>query len=106
MKEVDVASALLSLDRSVNAHQVNGYQAACEAFTVLCHQYQLVGESLKLMSEMISNTATEEELEQVVPRYVLEELQRRFIILRRFEPQMEVEESVDNKLVAKEEEKG
>src|SRR3990167_2476528 len=48
-------------------HQAsNGYAAFCDQFTVLANQYQLVGESLKILAGVIGDPLSFSELQALV----------------------------------------
>lgn len=67
----------------------NGYAELCEAFTVLAHQYQLVGVSLENVSTALSNIMPPEEIKQLIdkdPDKTLRNLSAFCIVLRPYVP--------------------
>ena len=64
-----------------------GYGDLTLQFNILCHQYQLLGESLKILADAITNRATPEEVEKAVKSSdPVKNLFTSFIILRPFVP--------------------
>lgn len=66
-----------------------GYQSLVERWTMLCHQYQLVGESLKVIGGALSEVMTEKELLALVEsaytkKDLVQVLMTRAIVLRPF----------------------
>jgi len=71
------------------AAEENGHTQLCQQYAVLCHQYQLLGESLKIISHAISDELNPEELAILVvddKEQTLDNLRRNAIILRPFKP--------------------
>lgn len=76
------------LQKKMEAMQKSGHQGLINQFTLLCGQYQLMGESLKIIAGALGNEVSTEELKAaIVPdaEKTLENL-RSFIILRPFVP--------------------
>lgn len=66
----------------------NGSLPLAHQFTVFAYQYQLLGESLKVMASALSNEATTTEIRQLIdsdPLASAERIRSRFIVLRPFQ---------------------
>lgn len=75
--------------KDVAAKESNGYLALCDAFHILANQYQLVGESLKIIGNAIGNVMPADEVAKHItsdPQETLDNLRRHTIILRPFIP--------------------
>lgn len=67
----------------------SGYGAFCDHVTIAAHQYQLLGESFKVIAEVLSGRMSEAELEALIvpdPKQTLKNLQSHCIVLRAFVP--------------------
>lgn len=76
----------------------SGYADLCEQFRTLCGQYELLGESLKIISGALGNSVTPDELIKVVGSEELaNKLIGSYIILRPFasvNPQVSLEKVI------------
>lgn len=81
-------AACAALDGAEARLKSTGYQNLANVFTLLCHQYQLVGDSLKAMGEGLQNVVTEAEILAKLKTGTVEEQARdiasSFIILHPF----------------------
>src|SRR3990167_144141 len=70
----------------------NGTYGLIAQFNLLCHQYQLMGQSLKVFAEALGKSASYNEVQKVVqlsePTKVSENLLGSFLILKPFSPVM------------------
>lgn len=69
----------------VETQMSNGYLDLCNSVNVLATQYQLVGESLKIISQALGNVMAKDELKALIdpnPEVTLKNLRERAIILR------------------------
>lgn len=88
--------------RQVMATEMNGHGELINHFNVLCHQYQLLGESLKIFGKAICNIVPQSELlgllkEGSTVQQMVATLSERCIILRPFvplTPQESLEQSI------------
>jgi hypothetical protein len=70
----------------------NGYDDLTKQYTLLCHHYQLFGESLKIVAEALSNEATDEQVRDLLAgdhseiEISLRNLRKHLIILKPFAP--------------------
>lgn len=73
----------------VQSNVDNGYNGLCDYFSLLAQQYQLVGESLKVVGSALGNVATSEEILKCItsdPEETFKKLKSEFIILKSFSP--------------------
>jgi hypothetical protein len=70
----------------------NGYKDLTDSFVNMCHQYQLVGESLKMMGAGLNELATLAEVQDAtgMNQEASEKLMVSFIVLRKFVPKVEL----------------
>lgn len=85
-----------AIQKASTAAQTSGYLDLSAQFTVMCHQYQLVGESLKIIAGALHNQASAEEirtalccaepLSQEQADAIQQKLLTSYIVLRPFTP--------------------
>lgn len=76
------------LQEKMKALQKSGYQALVDQFTMLCAQYQLLGESLKIIAGALGNEVSPEEVKASIvanPEQTYQNLAQ-YIILHPFVP--------------------
>lgn len=83
-----------SLSATLVAATDSGYANLCDRFSILCAQYQLVGESLKEIARALGESVSVETLRNMISTDPEETLQRLkgLIILKPYVPQPEVPE--------------
>ena len=89
-----------SIQTLLAAGHASGYAALLDHFTVLCHQYQMLGESLKIVAAALGNQVTEKQLSSLVEdnrEHTVKNLMGSCIILHPFIP-ITPEESLKNTL--------
>lgn len=89
ISESDVERRWKELESKFDSATASGYSAFCDTVTVMAHQYQLLGESLKIVASALGDRLTEKELDAlVVPdrEQTLKNLRHNCIILRPFIP--------------------
>lgn len=87
--EAQVQQHLLSAVADFQQEMENGYASLKELFTTLCCQYQLVGESLKVLAGAIGDALSAEEIEalwEADPKKMAAKLRTHCIPLRPFAP--------------------
>lgn len=87
--EAEVVRQWKELEAAFLSGSLSGFAAFCDHVTVTAHQYQLLGESLKIMAEVLSNPVSEKELREMVVADIdqtIKNLQSRCIMLRPFIP--------------------
>lgn len=86
--EAEVGRKWQALQEQLNALNKNGYNALNDAALIMCHQYQLLGESLKIICGALGNVATAEEIEKAVVSDCKQTIINldQFIILKPFVP--------------------
>lgn len=90
MSAQEVDRRWTELQQQVQANRSNGYEAAMAQFTILCHKYQLLGEELKVIAQILGNQMMGEDLQRLVVEgdqaQTLQNLQRGAIVLYPFVP--------------------
>lgn len=84
------------IQRELQSTSVQSSLALFNQYTVLCHQYLLVGESLKIISGALANEASSEELRRccgATYEETVKNIKQNFIVLRPFTP-IDPEESL------------
>ncbi len=82
-----VEQRLKQIREKTIVEQASGYLALCNQFTVMAHQYQLLGESMKIISRALANQMDSSELKALItadPEQTLENLTKSCIILKPF----------------------
>lgn len=100
ISEAEVEQRWKDIENAFIAGNSSGYMAICDHVTVMAHQYQLLGESLKITAEFLSNRMSEQELGQLVVKdreQTLKNLRSQCIVLRPFVP-LTAEESIKKTL--------
>jgi len=88
------------IQEEVKANFENGYYGLCEQMTTMAHQYQLLGESLKIFGMAIGNVMTDDEIRGLlsdVPETTMSNLKSRAIVLRPFvqvDPEVSIKKTV------------
>lgn len=85
LTELEVAQRYQEYLQSLVSTQSADYQELVTRFQVLCHQYQLLGESLKLLSLILSTPASPEEIRVCLtsdPSQSVQNLLSSLIVLR------------------------
>jgi len=83
----------------ISAHE-SGYAAFLDVFTNACHQYQLLGESLKILAGVVGNRLTESELSSLITEdraETIKNLTSHCLVLHPFVP-ITAEESIKKTL--------
>lgn len=100
MTPLQVSVRWEKIKAEAEANQTNGYYSLCDKFTVLVNQYQLMGETLKVIAFALGQVVPEEELVKIItsnPEETLKNLKTKTIILRAYiEPPMEVPPSLSS----------
>jgi len=89
LSEAWVTARWKEIEATFVTGHTSGFAALCDHVTVMAHQYQLLGESLKIAAEALSNRMSEPELVQLItpdPVQTLKNLRSQCIILRPFVP--------------------
>lgn len=100
MKESEVLARKEEIIRMVEDQTANGYLALCDFFHIFAHQYQLLGESMKIMGQALGNAATDAELKKLIttdPEETLRNIRLNCIVLRPYvakDPQVEANKTV------------
>lgn len=87
--EADVEVAWKRIIEAAETAPLAGHDAMQTQYTVLCHQYQLLGESLKIIAGGIGNAMSPSEIRALLttdPEQSLQNLLKSCIILRPFTP--------------------
>lgn len=98
--EKEVIERWKKLEAGLASMTSSGYSAFCDTVTIAAHQYQLLGESFKIIASALGDRMTEEEIAALIvddKKQTLENLRSRCIILRPFVP-VTPEESLKNTL--------
>lgn len=85
----EVEARWKELQAVAHAAQESGHQNLCNQVAVLAHQYQLVGESLKILAGAVGASMSPAELRPLItadPEQTLENLFKHCIILKPFTP--------------------
>lgn len=63
----EVRSRLVALSKAAELLAASGYDQLSVQYQIMCHQYQLLGESLKIIANALSNLPTQAEIAAVLP---------------------------------------
>lgn len=92
-------AAVMALESAQDRLRATGYANLANDFTMLCHHYNLVGESLKSVAAGLEAVASEAEILKVLqtadltPEQQAREIAQSFIVLRPFAPVVEIPKS-------------
>jgi hypothetical protein len=88
-----------SIMAEIHSQQSNGYNNLREQYTVLCHQYQLLGESLKIVASVLAATMPDDEMLALIaehPQETIKNLRERAIVLRPYAPGPDIVPSIND----------
>lgn len=83
--EQEVALRWKRIQKQAETVEFDGYAELCGQFTILANQYQLVGESLKLVASALSRKASNQELLSLIgktDKETLHNLKTKVIVLK------------------------
>ena len=98
----EVKASWERLVKDAETRASSGYPDLVQQYTIMAHQYQLLGESLKVIAFALDNHVTSEELQKGLPTQldlVASYLLQHYIILRKFTP-ADPEESLRKAIAA------
>ena len=97
MTEVQVDERWNAIRAEIADRATSGYASLVDQFTVMAHQYQLLGESLKIVAGALGNVMPDTEVQALFaadPKLTVRQLKQNCIILRPFVP-VNPQESID-----------
>ena len=89
MREADVDARWKDIEAAYITGQASGYAAFCDHYTIMCHQYQLLGESLKITAGFLGSRMLDSELDKLIVEdwaQTLKNLKDFCVVLRPFVP--------------------
>lgn len=77
-----------AIQKEVDANLSNGYYALSEQFNVFCSQYQLLGESMKLLAHALGGAMSDQDLKNLItvdPEITFQNLRKLAIVLNPYQ---------------------